>query len=276
MQLQNEPDVRVHVATINTAAAVELAIRSMRRYAAYPFELVVGDSGSTDGSLTMLRRLERAGWLSLEVAPEGRTHAEWLDHWFATCPRRYAVFVDSDVELIGVGWLRDMVRAATEHGAALVATRIQAVDGVAYRHPVTGAERILASRPEPWLMLLDVEQTRGRVPSGFGYRDEGSQDAPGGKVAFDVGAAMFRDLRDAGLGWLEMPADFARRYHHFGGVSWQKGGDRKMPPARRAKQMAKAARIRWHLALTRWATRGLVPEIPGPPSPADATREEGT
>jgi hypothetical protein len=44
-------EVRVHVATINTAAVTELCIRTMRHTAGYPFDLVVGDGGSTDGSL---------------------------------------------------------------------------------------------------------------------------------------------------------------------------------------------------------------------------------
>lgn len=274
MQNPNGRDVRVHVATINTASAVELTIRSMRLHAGYPFELVVGDGGSTDGSLPRLRDLVRRGWLTLEVAPEGRTHAEWLDRWFASCSCRYAVFADSDVEFMGDGWLRDMVAAAVDNKAALVATRIQARGGVAYRHPVTGAERVLAPRPEPWLMLLDVPRLRGVMRSGFGYRDEPAPGAPGGKMAFDVGAAMFRDLSEAGLPWVEMPPEFGARYHHFGGLSWQKGADRRIPAARRAKQALKAARIRWRLARARSATRSLVPELPDPSPGGGATREE--
>jgi glycosyltransferase involved in cell wall biosynthesis len=86
--MASNPDVRVHVPTINTAAVTELCIRTMRRRAGAPFELVVGDGGSTDGSLDVLRRFERDGWLTLEIAPGGRTHAAWLDKWFAECPTR--------------------------------------------------------------------------------------------------------------------------------------------------------------------------------------------
>ena len=51
-----------------------------------PFELVVGDAGSTDGSLAMLRDFEARGWLRLEVAAGGRKHAEWLDLWLGRLP----------------------------------------------------------------------------------------------------------------------------------------------------------------------------------------------
>jgi glycosyltransferase involved in cell wall biosynthesis len=240
------PPVRVHVASINTAAVTELCIRSMRRLAGAPFELVVGDCGSTDGSIEMLERFAADGWLELEVAPGGRRHAAWLDQWFAACPTRYALFVDSDVEFLRAGWLREMLDAAAAHDAALVATRIQAVDGVPYRHPVSGAARLLAARPEPWLLLLDVERLRGRVTAGFAYRDEPQPDAPGGKVAYDVGAAFFRDVRDQGLTWVEMPPAFAAAYHHFGGLSWQRGG-RGLALGRRVKQALKRARVARHL-----------------------------
>ncbi len=250
-------DVRVHVASFQAATATELTVRTMREFAGHPFDLVVGDSGSTDGSLQMLRRLESEGWLVLEVASGGRQHAQWLDSWLESCPCRFAVFVDSDVEFLAGRWLRDMVEAAESSGAALVATRIQATEGVPYQHPVTGAERILAPRPEPWLLLVDVEQVRGVVTCGFGYRDEVDPSARVRKVAYDVGAAFFRDLRAAGLGYVEMPAAFADAYHHFGGLSWQRAGDRTIPLRRRVKQAAKRVLVRVHLMRARRRTRHL-------------------
>ena len=84
----------------------------MRHYAGHPFRLVVGDAGSTDGSVAMLRGFAARGWLDLEEAPDGRRHAEWLDRWVQRCATRYALFCDSDVEFLGPGWLADLVHAA--------------------------------------------------------------------------------------------------------------------------------------------------------------------
>jgi glycosyltransferase involved in cell wall biosynthesis len=247
-------DVRVHFASFNTAAVTELCVRTMHRQAGLPFELVVGDCGSTDGSLELLRRFERDGWLTLEVAPGGRPHAAWLDDWFARCDRRYAVFCDSDVEFLRSGWLDRMVAAARRDDAALVATRVQARDGQPYRHPVTGAARTLAPRPEPWLMLIDVTKTRGVVQTGFGYRDEVSP-AGDGKIAYDTAAAFFRALQDAGLRYVEMPPDFSRFYHHYGGMTWVRASDARLPIARRLRQRAKELRIRLALARARLLAR---------------------
>ncbi len=242
-------DAHVYVASFNTAAATELCIRSARRLAGMPFRLTVGDGGSSDGSVAMLERMAAEGRCEIELVTGGRRHSEWLDHWFAQCGERYCVFSDSDVEYLGKDWLARMVRTARERDAALVATRIQAREGVAYRHPTTGATRTLASRPEPWLMLIDVTQTRGRVDATFGYEDRLRDD--GTKTAFDIGAAFFHALDDAGLRWVEMPADFAKAYRHFGGLSWQRATGTGIPLRRRAKQLAKILYVRARLARVR-------------------------
>jgi hypothetical protein len=237
---------RVHVASYNTAAATELCILSARRLAGIPFALTVGDGGSTDSSVPMLRRLEAKGLVDVEVAEGGRTHAEWLDCWYANCAERYCVFSDSDVEYLGDGWLAEMVATAERTGAALVATRIQARDGVPYVHPTTGAVRTLAARPEPWLVLIDTEQARPRVSTSFRYADRVQPD--GTKVAYDVAAEFFAALEGADLKWVEMPPAFASAYRHFGGLSWQQAG---MPLRRRAKQIAKRTYVRLRLTRAR-------------------------
>jgi hypothetical protein len=259
MSRPDTADVTVHVASINTARVTELCVRTMHRTAGLPFHLVVGDGGSTDGSLEMLRTFADDGWLELEVAPGGRRHAEWLDHWYATCPTRFAVFSDSDVEYRGKGWLAAMRSRADETGAAIVATRIQARDGVEYRHPVTGAHRMLAPRPEPWLLMIDLDRTRPVVQTSFAYCEE--DDPAGGlRIGFDVGAAFFRDVQRAGLRVAEMAPSFRSAYRHYGSMSWQRGADRRMPLARRGKQVLKRARVATQLARARIVSRA--PAVP--------------
>src|SRR5690242_21327000 len=97
--------------------------------------------------------------------------------------------------------------------------------------------------------MLDLDQTRCVPTSGFGYRDEVAGD--GRKVAFDVGAAFFRDVTDAGLRYTEMPAEFATAYRHYGGMTWQRVGDKSMPGTRRLKQGAKSLVIRARLQRSR-------------------------
>ena len=139
----------------------------------------------------------------------------------ATCPARYCVFSDSDVEYLGAGWLDDLVGATAASGAALTCARMQ-WPPPEFNHPTTGAARRLAPRPTPWLFLLDLDQVRGRVDASFRYRDEVDPDAYGGKVAYDVGAAYFAELCRVGLAWTEMPEAFQAKFRHYGGLTWLK------------------------------------------------------
>ncbi len=246
--------VTVHVASYNTAAATELCIRSMRHFAGHPFELVVGDAGSTDGSVAMLSGFADRGWLRLEEAPDGRKHADWLDRWVDQCATRHSVFCDSDVEFLGSGWLADIVRAATTTPSAadpaLVCARMQ-WPPPEFTHPTTGAIRRLAPRPTPWMLMLDLDQVRGKVDESFAYRDVVDPDAFGGKVAYDVGAAYFAALERAGLNWAEMGAEFQQKFRHFGGLTWLKAGASRATPKVRARQAAKLVLVHAHLLRAR-------------------------
>lgn len=228
-----EPTVSVYIPSLNTAAATELCIRSLRRFAGRPFTLHVGDCGSTDGTLALLRQWESSGRLRLEVAPGGRFHADWLDHWLATCTDTYAVFVDSDIEFLRPGWLRDLVEAARASAAAVVAAEF--LDEIPiYQAPRAGldpadrAEMLrrwfggheqvrLASRPAPWLLLVDVAMVRA-LGATFAFHLDDSH--PDDVVAMDVGGSLFRDVVAGGLPWRVMPASFGDSYHHYGGLSW--------------------------------------------------------
>jgi glycosyltransferase involved in cell wall biosynthesis len=216
--------VRIHVATYNTAAATELCVRTIHRYAGHPFELVVGDSGSTDASIPRLRRFARDGWLELEEAPGGRRHAEWLNHWNTACDAQYAVFVDSDMEFLRAGWLADLVAAAREHNAALVTSRIQTLEGERYVD-AEGRRMYWAPRPTPWLMLVDLNQTRAAIETGFGFRYRDDPQRPGERIAFDTGAAYFDELQSAGLRWVAMPDEWSGCFHHFGAMTRVQGGN---------------------------------------------------
>ena len=233
-----QPHVTAYVANLNTARVTELCIRTMRRFSGVDFDLVVGDCGSTDGSLRVLERFQSRGWLTLQVAPNGRSHADWLDRWLQECPTRYALFSDSDVEFRGEGWLGDLLQTAETTGAALVCGRMQ--QGAAtFVHPVTKAERRIAPRPTAWLLMVDTEQVRESVDATFDYVEVEDFHAFGGKVAYDTGAWFFKELCDAGLTWAEMPPSWQAKYHHFGGLTWL-GPKRSGAALRvRARQAAK-------------------------------------
>jgi hypothetical protein len=210
--------VRIHVASFNTRRATELCIRTMHRYAGHPFQLVVGDSGSDDGSLELFEALQRDGWLELEQSPGRWQHQDWLDHWLATTPVHRALFCDSDVEFRRRGWLAEMVRTADDSSAALVASEMV----MEHRNMIepTGGKLVRArSRPAPWLMLIDAPAIRA-LETSFAFYARDNDQLPEGLEIFDVGGWLFHTIQDEGLAWTTMPEDFGRYYRHYGGLSW--------------------------------------------------------
>jgi glycosyltransferase involved in cell wall biosynthesis len=244
--------VQVHVASLNTAGATELCVRTIHRFAGRDFDLVVGDSGSTDRTLSVLRGFEHTGWLRLEVEPEGRRHAQWLDHWLATCPARYAVFVDSDMQFRDDGWLRDLVDTAERDQLAMVTSRVQTLEGTRHNDK-QGRPVRWAPRPTPWLILVDVEQVRPFADTSFGFRYRDDPNHPGGRIAYDTGAFLFDALQRNGLSWAAMPDGWSSCYHHFGGMTWITDEVATFP--RRIKQRAKRVQIFFALQRARATAR---------------------
>lgn len=237
--IDDASEVSVCVASLNTADATELCVRTALAYAGQHFQLVVGDSGSTDATLRRLRRFEQHGRLTLELAPQGRRHAEWLNHWAATCASRYLVFVDSDMEFLRTGWLREIVdRARSEH-AALVTSRLQDLGDQG--RTKSGNRLRWAKRPTPWLMLVDTEQFRRLDDAGFGYRQVDDPDRPGGRIVYDTGAYAYQTLEASGMKCVVMPAGWDSCYRHYGGMTWIRRN--RARPARRARQALKRRRI---------------------------------
>ncbi len=256
MQAMLSASVTVCVASLNTSDVTELCIRTLREFAGAPMDLKVGDCGSTDGSLEMLKTFESKGWLSLEVAQGGRRHSEWLDKWTLNCRTRFLVFSDSDVEYRSPNWLKDMLDQAKSTGAALVCGRMQHPPE-SYVHPKTGARRRLAQRPTPWLLMLDLDQLRGVVTESFAYKDEKDPDAFGGKIAYDVAAAYFVAILASGLTWAEMPSEWQSHYRHFGGLTWLGARSEGVNFKKRSKQALKLLIVKRHLKVARknhWGT----------------------
>jgi hypothetical protein len=220
----------------------ELAVRTAIGSAGIANRLVVGDAGSTDGSIEMLKAFRDRGLLELQLPGDGRHHSEWLDTWLASCPTRWAVFVDSDVEFHRDRWLWEMVEIA-QHGFALVcAEMLPAVPHTI--EPVGDKEVYLAPRPAPWLLLVDCARLRS-LESSFRFVAEPSTDRPEGVIAYDTGAKLFATLLDADVPWCQMSASFRGAYTHYGNMSWaDKFG------AGRAHR-AKLRRVRRHLRRAR-------------------------
>jgi hypothetical protein len=212
-----EASVRVYVPSFNDAEGTELCIRSIHEVTDVQFDLTVGAFGYDEAFMGTLREFESRGWLSLEVADGRRRHADWLDDWLARCDTEYAVFSDSDIEFRKPEWLRQLLEAALETRAALVASEwVSEYSGAV--EPVGQNVVRLAGRPAPWLMLVHVPQAR-EVDASFEFTAEQTDAVHEGEVAFDVSGHFFRKLSESGMATVTMPRSYARAFHHYANLS---------------------------------------------------------
>jgi hypothetical protein len=152
------------------------------------------------------------------LAPRGRSHGAWLDFWTSTCVTRYAVMIDSDVEILQPNWLETLLQAARSTDAAIVCSEV--LDEVPNYVDHTGVARRLARRPSAWMMLLDVSKCRGRASWQFAMNDD--PGIPEKQWGLDTGALLMRELVSLGERVEAVTPEFQKCFQHFGGLSWVK------------------------------------------------------
>jgi Glycosyl transferase family 2 len=213
MDRSTEADVTLAIASLNTQWATELCLRSLRACdAGAPFRVVVGDCGSTDGSLPMLTRSLKSGIIDeLEVAPRGRFHQQWADHWVTTTQTPYLVMLDSDVEIRADGWLKEMLERL--NGAGACAASVDS-ENPNFRSPWDGTPLRLGRRFSMHCALFNVAAVRATGRS-FAARDVDPEDG-GRTIRYDVGGWL-----GAGLELAVMPDGWEQSHIvHYRAMSW--------------------------------------------------------
>lgn len=207
------------IASYNTRNATEVAIRRVLAQRDVTVQVHVGDSGSTDGSLVMLQRFADRGLIDLQIAPQGRSHGEWLDDWTARLGTPFTAFVDSDLFLLRRRTLRHLLDAIVDNDAIL-ATCHRVGEIPDYVSDVNGDRARVATRVAPWLLAFRTRELR-RLGASWQYRWEARPDLPERAMSWDVGADVDAALTAAGRPAHVMPDSFDREWIHVGGLSWR-------------------------------------------------------
>jgi hypothetical protein len=145
----------------------------------------------------------------IELAPGGRTHAGWIDHWLSICSTDYMVLLDSDVEIRKDGWLADLLRARSVQDAAFVTAAMEAE-----RLEPTKPGIMMAGRPTVYCILIDVAKVRA-----VGRSFEEWYDSP---VGYDVAAWLFLGLVEAKIPYVVMPESWRPSVKHYEAMSYGK------------------------------------------------------
>lgn len=207
------------IASYNTRRATEVAIRRVLVQRDVKVHVHVGDSGSADGSLVMLQRFADRGLINLQIAPQGRSHGEWLDDWTGRIDAPFTAFVDSDLFLRRRGTLRQMLDAIVDNKAILATCR-RVPEITDYVSDVNGDRARVAARVAPWFVAFRTRELRA-LGASWQYRWEARPDLPERAMSWDVGADVDAALTAAGRPAHVMPGSFDHEWIHVGGLSWR-------------------------------------------------------
>ena len=210
----------VFISSLNTRHAIELTLRSLLRYTAYPdLRVVVADNASTDGSREFLTAFAAGRPVTVILAETARPHGLWLDQALASCETEYLIAVDSDMLFLGGDAIGEMIGVMERDPDLYLLTPALQPARHGIVEPVGGVVVDQAESPFTWLMCVR-RSLRDRVPTSFAVVVEPTGGAAGRPLVNDTGACLLRDMRAASVGYGVMPRWFASRFEHLGSMSW--------------------------------------------------------
>ena len=212
----------IGIVQYKTLEFTRLCLRSIRKFTSYPYQVIVVDNDSGDGSLDYLRKLK---WIRLlERKPQrdepggGYAHAAALDLALANCNTEFFVSLHSDVFVKHTGWLADMIRYFdNDPKIACVGTgkielqsawRIWLKDNLDFN----ALERRLLCQPDPLQKYRYFNRTIYSIYRTEILRREGLTFLMGKKDGMTAGRKLYFDLLDKGYKTVELPGRFVGKY----------------------------------------------------------------
>jgi rhamnosyltransferase len=117
----NHPFVSIIVRSFNEGWALRDTLAAVRAQEFRPWELIVFDSGSTDGSVDLIRQAQPRCFVQL--APEEYKPGKVLNHAMRLAAGAFGVFLNADATPQGSDWLGPLVNALRDPQTAAVFSR---------------------------------------------------------------------------------------------------------------------------------------------------------
>jgi rhamnosyltransferase len=113
-----DPLVSIIVRSYNESWALRRTLPALKRQDYREWELIVIDSGSTDGSVEVIRRADPRHFI--RIKPEEYNPGRVMNHGMRLARGDFAVFLNADATPQGSGWLRPLVTALQDSQVAAV------------------------------------------------------------------------------------------------------------------------------------------------------------
>lgn len=112
------PLVSIILRSFNEGYALAETLPALRGQDYGPWELIVIDSGSTDGSVDLLRQAQPRQFI--QIQPHEYNPSRVMNHGMQLARAEVAVFINADATPQGPGWLRPLVQALQDPRTAAV------------------------------------------------------------------------------------------------------------------------------------------------------------
>lgn len=128
--VEDGPGVLVVVVTFNCWAYTSLLLDALEKYRSYPYEVLVVDNGSTDGTHARLRNMaKRLPWLLVRGMGNNRGYAAAVNAGLDYSNGRDVVLLNNDV-IPGATWCEGMIHAARkEPDTGVVGIKLRSLSG---------------------------------------------------------------------------------------------------------------------------------------------------
>src|SRR5690349_16742200 len=103
------PLVSIILRSFNEGYALKETLPALRHQAYGPWELIVVDSGSTDGSVELIRQAQPRHFI--QIRPHEYNPSRVMNHGMQLAQAEFAVFINADATPQGPNWLRPLVQA---------------------------------------------------------------------------------------------------------------------------------------------------------------------
>ena len=212
--------VTICVTNYQSGDTMALCIESIKKFTAYPHEILVYDDATDPGlydDLTYLRDAQDKGWIRLIEGEERVMHGKGVARLLDAVTTDLAMILDCDIQVFRAGWLEKMVTHQEATGAALISDIEVFPDNVA-----------IAS----WFFMLDMVQYPF-VQADWGYTQKVPGDASAGM--YPTGHQIYKRILDQGRIIAPFPAglsparpsgptDYYRHHCHISVLSMPQSG----------------------------------------------------
>ena len=117
-QRMNDPAVSIIIRSFNEAWALRETLPAVQAQEYKNWELIVIDSGSTDGSQEIIHRAKPRHFI--QIAPEEYNPSRVMNHGMQLARSEFGIFLNADATPQGANWLRPLVQPLSNPKTAAV------------------------------------------------------------------------------------------------------------------------------------------------------------